>query len=83
MKVTQKELRNAIDAHSQSMNSAKSAANPNERARELEWVKRTGSELMAVLERPMRATVPADLVRLGESMVDQSAAMIARHEFGV
>jgi hypothetical protein len=81
-KVTKRELREAFDTHTQFIRSAVSAANASEKAREIETIKRTGSALMALLERPMRATVDAELVRMCENAVDRSATMIGEFEFG-
>ena len=80
-KVTMKELREAYDAHTQFIRSAQSAANDKERANELEIVKRTGAALMALLDRPLRATIDAEFVRMCEASIDRSATMIGNFEF--
>jgi len=47
-----------------------------EKARCLNQMQRDGRELIAMLERPMRATVPADLVQRAESLIDLSSQII-------
>ena len=39
---------------------------------------RTGAALCEMIAQPMRATVPADLVDMADSMTDRSATIIAR-----
>ena len=78
MAVSKSQLREAMDAHRQSLTSLKTAANAGEREREVQWVMRTGRELMDLLSQRMRATVPADMVRRAEAMVDESTQAVAR-----
>ena len=78
MAVSKSQLREAMDAHRQSLTSLKTAANAGEREREVQWVMRTGRELMDLLSQRMRATVPADMVRRAEGMVDESTQAVAR-----
>lgn len=82
-KVSNKELREAVDAHRQAITNFKGCVGDNEKARGVDWMKRTGSDLMAVLERDFRATVDPRLVRTAQNMVDESANHIGRVEFPV
>lgn len=76
-KVTKRELTEAYECHTMFIRSVVSAANASEKAREIEIIKRTGSALLALLDRPLRATVDADLVKRCNNAIERSATLIS------
>lgn len=68
--VTKKDLERAYDRHSRNIDAFRTYG-------ERYLIEGSGSDLMALLERPHRKTVPADLVAMCERLVDKSASLLS------
>lgn len=82
-KVSKAELSDAYTAFARVLRlDWKQCVGDAEKARCLSHMQRSGRELIAMLERPMRATVPDDLVQRAESLIDQSFQIITSQTIG-